>query len=154
MAAPSKPGAHTKILAVQVSGATVRGGERCCAALDVATSKNKTVSRGRRPCEQGSRCFRGAPCRRRRQKTPVIFSTGRSACSMFVKKDTRKIPDILADDSDEREELHLGRRCALRSDSTSVFKNCCVFKKQISSNLKCRSRDSTLLPPGQQPGFE
>ncbi|CAM9669490.1 unnamed protein product [Scytosiphon promiscuus] len=29
---------------------------------------------------------------------------------MFVKKDTRKIPDILADDGDEREELHLGRR--------------------------------------------
>eukprot|EP00903_Cladosiphon_okamuranus_P011936 g11210.t1 len=29
---------------------------------------------------------------------------------MFVKKDTRKIPDILADDSDEKEELHLGRR--------------------------------------------
>eukprot|EP00752_Nemacystus_decipiens_P006856 g6158.t1 len=29
---------------------------------------------------------------------------------MFVKKDTRKIPDILADPNDEREELHLGRR--------------------------------------------
>eukprot|EP00904_Undaria_pinnatifida_P004218 jgi/Undpi1/13798/HiC_scaffold_9.g03449.m1 len=29
---------------------------------------------------------------------------------MFIKKDTRKIPDILADESDEREELHLGRR--------------------------------------------
>ncbi|CAM9386986.1 unnamed protein product [Ectocarpus sp. 12 AP-2014] len=29
---------------------------------------------------------------------------------MFVKKDTRKIPDILADEGDEREELHLGRR--------------------------------------------
>ncbi|CAM9780683.1 unnamed protein product [Pylaiella littoralis] len=29
---------------------------------------------------------------------------------MFVKKDIRKIPDILADDNDEREELHLGRR--------------------------------------------
>lgn len=32
--------------------------------------------------------------------------------TMFIKKDTRKIPDILSDESDEREELHLGRRCA------------------------------------------
>lgn len=29
---------------------------------------------------------------------------------MFIKKDTRKIPDILNDENDEREELHLGRR--------------------------------------------
>lgn len=32
---------------------------------------------------------------------------------MFVKKDTRKIPDILSDESDDREELQLGRRCVL-----------------------------------------
>ncbi|CAM9936286.1 unnamed protein product [Ascophyllum nodosum] len=29
---------------------------------------------------------------------------------MFIKKDTRKIPDILNDENDDREELHLGRR--------------------------------------------
>lgn len=32
---------------------------------------------------------------------------------MFIKKDTRKIPDILNDENDEREELHLGRRYVL-----------------------------------------
>ena len=31
---------------------------------------------------------------------------------MFIKKDTRKIPDILNDENDDREELHLGRRYA------------------------------------------
>lgn len=42
---------------------------------------------------------------------------------MFVKKDTRKIPDILADDNDEREELHLGRRCVCHErDRSLIFK--------------------------------
>lgn len=61
---------------------------------------------------------------------------------MFVKKDTRKIPDILADDNDEREELHLGRRC----ENSSL-----VFKFEIAE----RGLDhASVLAAGHQPGFE
>lgn len=35
--------------------------------------------------------------------------------SMFIKKDTRKIPEILADPSDSREYIKLSKRCSLMS---------------------------------------
>lgn len=46
---------------------------------------------------------------------------------MFIKKDTRKIPDILSDESDEREELHLGRRCARTSAQEAWFESFLLY---------------------------
>lgn len=54
---------------------------------------------------------------RRRQRQGALTADD----TMFIKKDTRKIPDILADESDEREELHLGRRCALEMCSKDAI---------------------------------
>lgn len=90
-----------------------RGGTGAAREVPASEKKKKpAVSWGRREFTdedgEGARSYRlsyGTA-----QQLYLLSAEG-GACSMFVKKDTRKIPDILADDNDEREELHLGRKC-------------------------------------------